>query len=176
MILTPQLPPGMKVDPYAYQNDDPYGLCDYNGTRDDPSGDYTDPVSGDHKENLKNAFGVLQRVADRYLRKEQLYREGSVGNRAYYRYKNIQDLGFKKWKEAYDNTFKYIRIASFISFKAWRMSYSFLLGSKQFFCIFQKKKFKKQIVSTTMVSMFMSELLMIVCALVGLIDFKPFDQ
>jgi hypothetical protein len=102
----------------------------------DPTGAYTDPVSGDAKENIKNAFGVLQRVADRYLRKEQIYREGSVGNRAYYRYKNIQDLGFKKWKEAYDRTFKWIRICSFISFKAWRMSYSFFLGSKQFFCIF----------------------------------------
>lgn len=59
-----------------------------------------------------------------------------MGNRAYYRYKNIQDLGFKKWKEAYDGTFKWIRRASFVSFKAWRMSYSFFLGSKQFFCIF----------------------------------------
>jgi hypothetical protein len=34
------------------------------------TGDYTDPVTGKHKENVKNAFGVLQRVADRYLRKE----------------------------------------------------------------------------------------------------------
>jgi hypothetical protein len=36
----------------------------------DPTGAYIDPVSGDAKENIKNAFGVLQRVADRYLRKE----------------------------------------------------------------------------------------------------------
>ena len=34
------------------------------------TGDYTDPVTGENKENVKNAFGVLQRVADRYLRKE----------------------------------------------------------------------------------------------------------
>ena len=29
MRLTPQLPPGMKVDPYAYLDDDPYGADDY---------------------------------------------------------------------------------------------------------------------------------------------------
>lgn len=102
----------------------------------DPTGAFINK-DGDTKENVKNAFGVLQRVADRYLRKDQIYREGSGGNRAYYRYKNIQDLGFKKWKEAYDQTFKWIRIlATLVSFKVWRMSYSFLLGSKQFFCIF----------------------------------------
>ena len=139
-------------------------------------GDWEDPRTGLRRKNVKNAYGVLQRVADRHMRKEQIYREGDVDDRAYYRYKNIEDLGFKKWAEAYDAAFKWIRRGSFVSFKAWRMSYSFFLGSKQFFCIFQKKKFKKQIVSTTMVSMFMSELLMIVCALVGLIDFKPFDQ
>lgn len=133
MVLTPQLPPGMKVDPYAYLNTDPYGALDY---KIDDAGDYKDPDSEAIKSNVRNAFGVLQRVADRYLRKEQIYREGSVGDRAYYRYKNIQDLGFKKWKEAYDQTFKWIRICSFVSFKAWRMSYSFFLGSKQFFCIF----------------------------------------
>jgi hypothetical protein len=70
MLLTPQLPPGMKVDPYSYLNNDPYGKYDYHGTGDDPTGDYKDPVTGDHKKNAKNAFGVLQRVADRYLRKE----------------------------------------------------------------------------------------------------------
>jgi len=37
---------------------------------DGPTGDYTDPVTQKRKENVKNAFGVLQRVADRYLRKE----------------------------------------------------------------------------------------------------------
>jgi hypothetical protein len=139
-------------------------------------GDWRDPRTGKRRKNAKNHYGVLQRIADRHMRKEQIYREGSIDDRAYYRYKNIEDLGFKKWAEAYDQAFKWIRRGSFVSFKAWRMSYSFFLGSKQFFCIFQKKKFKKQIVSTTMVSMFMSELLMIVCALVGLIDFKPFDQ
>ena len=75
----------MKIDPYAYLDEDPYGDLDnivVPKSGDDleeevksallcfGGGGVEGPVAGKPRENVKNAFGVLQRVADRYLRKE----------------------------------------------------------------------------------------------------------
>ena len=57
----------MKRDPYAYLDVDRYGRDDYK-----PDADMGDASDGEGKKvkNVKNAYGVMQRVADRYLRRE----------------------------------------------------------------------------------------------------------
>ena len=55
------------------------------------------------------------------------------------------------------------------------MTYSAFFGRKQFICLYSKKKFKKHLIMSTMLSMFLSELLIIVCDVVG-ITTLPFGE
>ena len=52
------------------------------------------------------------------------------------------------------------------------MTYSFFMGRKQFLCLYQKKKYKKFMVTATLVSMFFVELMMIICDIVGALNLK----
>jgi hypothetical protein len=81
----------------------------------------------------------------------------------------IEDKGFNKWVQAQDQTFKVIKwVALVLSFKFYRMTYSFFMGSKQFLVLYQKKKFKKQTVMFTLISMFLVELPIIISGIVSL--------
>jgi hypothetical protein len=86
--------------------------------------------------------------------------------------KNIKDKGFIKWAEAFEGTAKYIQIIAFMNFKFYRMTYSFFMGRKQFLCLYQKKKYKKFMVTLTLLSMFFVELMIIICDVVGVLNLK----
>lgn len=86
-----------------------------------------------------------------------------------YKVQNIQDLGFKKWTDAFDDTFSLVKwVSLFINFKFYRMTYSFFMGKKNFLVLFQKKKFKKHIILTTLISQFLCELPIIISSLVSM--------
>lgn len=95
----------------------------------------------------------------------------------YYQAKSIEDRGFIKWSEAYETTAKVIKwVALFISFKFYRMTYSFFMGRKQFLILYQKKKFKKSTVVLTLLSMFFVELPIIICDVVAITSVSPKEQ
>ena len=55
----------------------------------------------------------------------------------YYKEKNITDKGFIKWMETFDRTAQVIKwVSLFISFKFYRMTYSFFMGRKQFIVLY----------------------------------------
>lgn len=96
-----------------------------------------------------------------------------VENGNYYQMKNIKDKGYIKWSEAFDDTAKYIKIiALIINFKTYRLTYCFFFGRKQFLCLYQKKKYKKFMVTATLLSMFFVELMVIICDVVGVLNLK----
>lgn len=181
------LPQGMKLKDYPYKymretkvegktvkvpvyhlEEDPYGDDD-----EDPKA-YPHSKAEEGKL-LYNKWGVNQRTASRYLIKDKIFREGMGEDAAYYRYKPICDKGFNKWVQANDKTYDYMKWIGMLNFKFYRMTYSNFFGRKQFTCIYSKKKYKKHIIMSTMISMFLSELLMIVCDVVGITSL-PFGE
>jgi len=95
-----------------------------------------------------------------------------LGFATYYEIRYVSDKGYIKWAEAFDNTAIYIKWIAFINFKFYRMTYSFFMGRKQFLCLYQKKKYKKFMVTATLVSMFFVELMIIICDVVGALNLK----
>jgi len=94
-----------------------------------------------------------------------------------YQTKIIEDKGFNKWTGAYDRTAIAIKwISLIINFKFYRMCYCFFFGYKQFLVLFQKKKFKKHTVLATLLSMFFSQCVIIVCDVVALTQLPWGDQ
>ena len=92
-----------------------------------------------------------------------------TGKKDFFRTKPIHDGGFDKWVQANDTAFKVIKwVSLLLSFKFYRMTYSFFMGSKQFLVLYQKKKFKKQTVIYTLFSQFMCELPLIISGLVSM--------
>jgi len=87
----------------------------------------------------------------------------------YYQYKIIEDKGFNKWYEAYTDVAKIIqKVGLFVNFKFYRMTYSYFLGRKCFLVLYQKKKFKKHVVTTTIMAMFFVELPLLICDIVAI--------
>lgn len=69
----------------------------------------------------------------------------------------------------YTNTYSFIKWFSLIvTFRFWRMTYSYFYRQKQFLIIYQKKKFKKFILSTTMMGMILVELPNVIGAILGM--------
>lgn len=94
-----------------------------------------------------------------------------------YQTKIIEDKGFNKWTNAYDRTAIWIKwVSLIINFKFYRMCYCFFFGYKQFLVLFQKKKFKKHTVLATLLSMFFSQCVIIVCDVVALTQLPWGDQ
>jgi hypothetical protein len=94
-----------------------------------------------------------------------------------YQTKIIEDKGFNKWTNAYDRTAIGIKwVSLIINFKFYRMCYCFFFGYKQFLVLFQKKKFKKHTVLATLLSMFFSQCVIIVCDVVALTQLPWGDQ
>jgi hypothetical protein len=88
---------------------------------------------------------------------------------SYFKIVDIQDKGFCDWVESNErtaNTIKWISI--FLSFKFYRMTYSYFFNQTQFVVLFQKKKFKKALIVQTLLSMFFVELPILVCDAVAL--------
>jgi len=115
---------------------------------------------------------MLALMKDPVIFKETNY----LGYATYYEMKYISDGGFNKWAAAFDKTAVYIRWIAFMNFKFYRMTYSFFMGRKQFWCIYQKKKYKKFIVTATLFSMFFVELMIIICDVVGALNLKVDTQ
>jgi hypothetical protein len=92
----------------------------------------------------------------------------------YYQEKLIEDKGFNKWKNAYDRTYSVVKwVSLLITFKFYRMTYSFFMGRKQFLIFYTKKKFKKITVVVTLMAMFFVELPIIICDVVGITSVSP---
>ena len=90
------------------------------------------------------------------------------GSGKYFQKKTIGDKGFKRWMTTYEGTYSVIKwISLFITFRFWRMTYSYFMRQKQFLIIYQKKKFKKFIISTTMIGMILVELPNLIGAVLG---------
>ena len=67
-----------------------------------------------------------------YLENNRIIKKGNL----YYQEKVIEDKGFIKWSEAYDTTAKVIKwVSLLISFKFYRMTYSFFMGRNQLLII-----------------------------------------
>jgi hypothetical protein len=97
-------------------------------------------------------------------------------NYVYYKKSMIEDKGFNKWRTACDQTAIIIKwVALFLSFKFYRMTYSFFMGNKNFLVIYQKKKFKKHTVLVTLISQFLVKLPLIISGFVS-IGSLPFGQ
>ena len=89
------------------------------------------------------------KFSEQFLLNNKIYQDGED----FYIEKMIEDKGFNKWVNAYDQTAKIIKWVSLIcTFKFYRMSYSYFMGRKQFLVLYQKKKFKKHTVTMTMLS------------------------
>ena len=58
--------------------------------------------------------------------------------------------------------------ALIITFKVYRLTYSYFMGRKQFLVLYQKKKFKKHTIVVTLLSQFLVELPLIICDVVAL--------
>jgi len=102
---------------------------------------------------------------DDFLVQKKIFKEGD----SFYIFKQIEDKGFNKWTGAYDSTANYIKwVSLFVSFKFYRMTYSYFMGRKQFLVLYQKKKFKKNTVLLTLLSQFFVELPIIICDVVAI--------
>lgn len=94
----------------------------------------------------------------------------------YYTYKPITDKGFNKWTNAFEGSAFWIKVMSLlVTFKFYRMTYSFFMGRKQFIVLYQKKKFKKATVMQTMLCQFLVELPLIICGVVAFSQVSPSD-
>jgi len=104
-----------------------------------------------------------------FLKENGLIKRGPDSKPEYYQEKDIEDKGFNKWVDAYDRTAVWIQwIALIITFKVYRMTYSYFMGRKQFLVLYQKKKFKKHTIVVTLLSQFLVELPLIICDVVAL--------
>ena len=102
---------------------------------------------------------------DNYLALRQIKRKGQ----SFYQTKMIEDKGFNKWVQAQEQTFAVIKwVSLLITFKFYRMTYSFFMGDKKFLILYQKKKFKKHTVLMTLISQFLCELPMIISSIVAI--------
>jgi len=107
------------------------------------------------------------------LEKHGIEKEGEV----YYQYKSVEDKGFNKWYEAYEEVGKIIRWISLgVTFKFYRMTYSYFMGRKCFLVLYQKKKFKKHTVVLTLVSQFFVELMLIIAGIMAIGSLPPDQQ
>lgn len=95
----------------------------------------------------------------------------------YYKEKPVFDPGYRRWAGAYDQTAKAVEmVGAFVTFKFYRMTYSYFMGRKQFLCLYQKKKFKKMTLILTLLSMFFTELPIIICNVKGISSLPATEQ
>ena len=152
-------------------------------SEDDDDQYYVDSTSSDEeyeggaaplvKPEDAKAGATTGKFSDDFLNAQHIHYKGKF----LYQTKIIEDKGFNKWVDAYDSTAEVIKwISLFINFKFYRMTYSFFMGRKQFLVLFQKKKFKKHTVMLTLLSMFFSQCVVIVCDVVALTQLPWGDQ
>ena len=125
----------------------------------------------------KKGTGALVLPSEQFLTDNGLIKKGSAEKPEYYQEKDIEDRGFTKWVDAYDRTAVAIQwISLFITFKVYRMTYSYFMGRKQFLVLYQKKKFKKHTIAVTLLSQFLVELPLIICGVVGVASLPIGEQ
>jgi len=146
----------------------------------DPEGDDPDSFEGGMLEKMKIVTEEQKEQLRKELERERITMvehggagclcwKGQRGAVSFYQTKTIEDKGFNKWVQAQDRAFAVIKwVSLLISFKFYRMTYSFFMGSKQFLVLYQKKKFKKQTVMFTLLSQFLCELPIIISGVVSL--------
>lgn len=126
-------------------------------------------TSSDEEEDEMYEGGSLQIPGDDFLDEYGLITRGSKSNPEYYQEKDIEDRGFNRWVDAYDRTATTIQwVALIITFKVYRLTYSYFMGRKQFLVLYQKKKFKKHTICITIMSQFLVELPLIIADVVAL--------
>jgi hypothetical protein len=115
--------------------------------------------------------------AFREMFEDRLNKDGIIAiDGKYYRKTKITDKGFNKWEQAYESTAKLIKwVSLLLSFKFYRMTYSYFMGNKKFLVIYQKKKFKKHTVMVTLISQFLVKLPILVSGIVS-ISSLPFGE
>jgi hypothetical protein len=97
-------------------------------------------------------------------------------NGVYWQRKLVGDRGFKRWMETFPTTYATLKwLGLLVSYKIYRMTYSYFNRQKNFLIIYQKKKFKKHILGTTMASMVLVELPNIIGAMLGVVSLQ-FNQ
>jgi hypothetical protein len=91
--------------------------------------------------------------------------------------KEVEDLGFKRWRDTFPTVYTVIRWFGILcTFKVYRFTYSYFLRKRQFLVLYQKKKFKKNTILLTLLSMFAVELPNIIAAVVGMSELKFSQQ
>lgn len=97
----------------------------------DDDDDDDDSDSDNQYEGGKKNTGTLVLPSERFLEENGLIKKGSDAKPEYYQEKDIEDRGFNKWVDAYDRTAVAIQwISLFITFKVYRMTYSYFMGRK----------------------------------------------
>ena len=139
--------------------------------------DEDDSDDDNQYEGGKKGTGALVLPSEQFLEENGLIKKGSDEKPEYYQEKDIEDKGFNKWADAYDRTAVAIQwISLFITFKVYRMTYSYFMGRKQFLVLYQKKKFKKHTIAVTLLSQFLVELPLIICGVVGVASLPIGEQ
>lgn len=88
---------------------------------------------GNNEKSMIDKMKINQEKLDYYLAQENIF----FRNGNYYKESMIEDKGFNKWRQAFDQTAKIIKwVSLFISFKFYRMTYSFFMGNKNFLVIY----------------------------------------
>jgi len=109
---------------------------DSNSSESDESDFESDDVEyegGRKGKGKKNADGQQHLIDDAALESlgKVLDKVIERDDCTYYEVKRIVDNGFNKWAQAYDRTAAWIQwLALFITFKFYRMTYSFFMGRK----------------------------------------------
>jgi hypothetical protein len=141
------------------------------------SDDDDDDSDSDNQYEGGKKTGALVLPSERFLEENGLIKKGSDAKPEYYQEKDIEDRGFNKWVDAYDRTAVAIQwISLFVTFKVYRMTYSYFMGRKQFLVLYQKKKFKKHTICVTLISQFLVELPLIICGVVGVASLPIGEQ
>lgn len=134
---------------------------------------YVDPDRGQKAKKDPAEKEGKKELKEETLIKHGIEKEGDV----YYQYKSVEDKGFNKWYEAYEQVGKIIRWVSLgVTFKFYRMTYSYFMGRKCFLVLYQKKKFKKQTVLLTLISQFFVELMLIIADIMAVLSLPPDQQ
>lgn len=118
----------------------------------------------------------LMQKKNTHLKKFMKQNDITFRDGEFYKSTSITDRGFNKWVQAYESTAKLVKwVGLLLSFKFYRMTYSYFMGDKKFLVIFQKKKFKKHTVMVTLISQFLVKLPLLVSGIVS-ISSLPFGE
>lgn len=126
----------------------------------------SDSEEGSDSQYEGGAFTIPDK---QFIKQKNIIIKGPEDKPEYYMEKDIEDKGFNKWVDAYDKTAVWIHwIGLLVTFKIYRMTYSYFMGRKQFLVLYQKKKFKKHTIMITLISQFLVELPIIICDIVAI--------